>query len=110
MTFSCFTSTWAMPAMILMSGFFIAQAQAQLTVNTDDFHDKLLQLGTAPEGGSFEPVGNTLCDMLNEVRKKNLIRCVTKRTAGSVFNIHAVANESLQLGFSQEDLLAEGFF
>ena len=31
------------------------------------------------------------------------------RSAGSVFNIYAVANGSLQLGFGQEDLVAEAF-
>lgn len=76
---------------------------------SDDFHDKLMQLGTGPDGGSFGPIGNTLCDTLNKVRKTSLVRCVPLRSAGSVFNIYAVANGSLQLGFGQEDLIAEAF-
>jgi len=84
-------------------------ALAQWGRSTDDFHDKLMQLGSGPEGGSFGPIGNTLCETLNEVREKSLIRCVPLRSAGSVFNIYAVANGSLQLGFGQEDLLAEAF-
>jgi TRAP transporter TAXI family solute receptor len=84
-------------------------ARAQWNVNTDDFHDKLMQLGAGPEGGSFGPIGDTLCETLNKVRKTSLVRCIPLRSAGSVFNIHAVANGSLQLGFGQEDLVAAAF-
>ena len=84
-------------------------ARAQWNVNADDFHDKLMQLGAGPEGGSFGPIGNTLCDTLNKVRNTTLVRCIPVRSAGSVFNIHAVANGSLQLGFGQEDLVAAAF-
>lgn len=86
-----------------------AQAQAQGSNRDDQFHDKLMQLGAGPDGGSFGPIGNTLCDTLNEARKTTLVRCVALRSAGSVFNIYAVANGSLQLGFGQEDLIAEAF-
>lgn len=75
----------------------------------DDFHDKLMQLGAGPDGGSFGPIGETLCEAMNKVRSSTLVRCVPLRSAGSVFNIYAVANGSLQLGFGQEDLVAEAF-
>jgi TRAP transporter TAXI family solute receptor len=78
-------------------------------VESDDFHDKLLQLGAGPEGGSYSPIGNSLCDALNAQRKATLVRCVPVRSAGSVFNIHAVANKSLQLGLGQEDLLGKAY-
>lgn len=83
-------------------------ATAQWRAN-DDFHDKLMHLGAGPEGGSFGPIGDTLCDAMNKVRTSTLVRCVPLRSAGSVFNIYAVANGSLQLGFGQEDLVAEAF-
>jgi TRAP transporter TAXI family solute receptor len=84
-------------------------ALGQWNRSTDDFHDKLMNLGKGPEGSSFGKIGHTLCETLNEVREKFLIRCIAHHSAGSVFNIHAVANGSLQLGFGQEDLLAEAF-
>lgn len=98
----CLLSAWAaMP---------VAQAQWQLQApDADNFHDKLMQLGAGPEGGSFGPIGNTLCETLNEARKTTLVRCVPLRSAGSVFNIYAVANGSLQLGMGQEDLVAKAF-
>lgn len=73
----------------------------------DDFHDTLMTLGTGPSGGSFGPIGETLCETMNKVRASTLVRCVPLPSAGSVFNIYAVANGSLQLGFGQEDLIAE---
>ncbi len=86
-----------------------APAQAQWGAVGDNFHDKMMHLGAGPEGGSFGPIGSTLCDTLNEARKTTLVRCVPVRSAGSVFNIYAVANGSLQLGMGQEDLIAEAF-
>lgn len=77
--------------------------------DADDFHDKLLQLGAGPSGGSFGPIGDTLCDEVNKDRKTHLVRCIPIASAGSVFNIYSVANGSLQLGFGQEDLIAEVF-
>ena len=89
--------------------FMAAPVLAQPSTSQDKFHDKLMVLGTGPDGGSFGPIGNTLCETLNEVRKTSLVRCVVLRSAGSVFNIFAVANGSLQLGFGQEDLIAKNF-
>lgn len=79
------------------------QAQAQWRSVGDDFHDKMMHLGTGPEGGTFSSIGNTLCDTLNEASPSSPVRCVPLRSAGSIFNIYAVANGSLQLGLGQEE-------
>lgn len=99
-----------LPLIGLLLGLFTicAAAQAQPS-GVDDFHDKLMLLGTGPAGGSFGPIGNTLCDSMNAVRKISHVRCVPVQSAGSVFNIYAVANGSLQLGLGQEDLLAQAY-
>lgn len=73
----------------------------------DQFSDKLMRLGAGPAGGSFAPIAAEICDTLNQHRRTSLVRCVTVASDGSVFNIHAVANGSLQLGFGQEDLVAK---
>lgn len=104
----------ALPALWRQMGFGLglvmacAALQARPTID-DNFHDKLMQLGSGPEGGSFGPIGETLCETLNAARKTTLIRCVPVRSAGSFFNIHAVANGSLQLGMGQEDLAAQAY-
>ena len=89
-------------ALAAMSSLACAQPS-----KNDDFHDKLMQIGTGPSGGSFGPIGETLCEAMNKVRPSTLVRCVLFPSAGSVFNIYAVANGSLQLGLGQEDLVAE---
>jgi TRAP transporter TAXI family solute receptor len=104
------TSTVIRSLISLVLGLATAFAAVQALANEgDDFHDKLMQLGAGPEGGSFGPIGNTLCEALNAERKTTLVRCIPVATAGSVFNIHAVANGSLQLGLGQEDLLGQGY-
>lgn len=99
-----------LPLMGLLLGLFTicAAAQAQPS-GMDDFHDKLMLLGTGPEGGSFGPIGNTLCEAMNAVRRTSHVRCVPVQSAGSVFNIYALANGSLQLGIGQEDLLGQAY-
>ncbi len=64
-------------------------------------------LGTGPVGGAFRPIGESLCDAVNEDRQRSLVRCVPVGTAGSTFNLHAVANQAIQLGVAQEDLLVQ---
>lgn len=87
----------------LVSGAALSQTPPRET----DFHDKLLRLGAGPEGGTFWPIAVTVCDEINDLRSDWLIRCEPVSSAGSVFNIHAVANGSLEVGFGQEDLVAE---
>jgi len=72
----------------------------------DDFADKFLQLGTGPAGGTFLPVGEAVCNAVNGDRKASLVRCVPVGTAGSAYNLHAVANGGMQLGLAQEDLVS----
>lgn len=95
---------------LLVLGLICLHPQVSAQSRGDDnFHDKLMQIGTGPEGGSFGPIGDTLCETLNKVRAISLVRCVPLPSAGSVFNVYAVANGSLQLGLGQEDVVAEAF-
>jgi TRAP transporter TAXI family solute receptor len=93
-------------ATLLCGSVWPALAQS-LTDSSEVFKDKLLQLGTGPQGGAFRPIGNALCDAVNEERSRTLVRCVPVATAGSTFNLQAVVDGSLQLALAQEDLLAE---
>lgn len=95
----------ALLAVVLLGGALSAAARTQ-GLPGDDFGDKLIQLGAGPAGGTFLPLAAALCDALNERRRATLVRCVPLSSAGSVFNIRAVANGSLQMGLAQEDLVA----
>jgi TRAP transporter TAXI family solute receptor len=71
----------------------------------EPFFDKLLTLGTGTAGGAFWPIGESLCEQVNQQRTQQRVRCIATSTAGSVYNINAVANGRLQLGIAQEDLV-----
>ena len=86
-------------ALWLAAGSALAAPQAE-------FGDKFLMMGTGPVGGAFRPIGETVCEAINEDRRASLVRCVPVGTAGSIFNLHAVANGSIQLGVAQEDLVS----
>jgi uncharacterized protein len=92
-------------ALGLLGASLVGQAQAPV-FRGDDFGDKLIQLGAGPPGGTFLPLSTALCDALNQRRRTTLVRCVPLSSAGSVFNIRALANGSLQMGLAQEDLVA----
>lgn len=87
--------------MALLAGSATAAGRA------DDFGDKLMVMGTGPQGGAFRPIGEALCESANAERARTLVRCVPMGTAGTVFNLHAVINGNIQLGIAQEDLLVQ---
>jgi TRAP transporter TAXI family solute receptor len=91
----------------VLCGTVLSGFGQSLAESSESFHNKLLQLGTGPQGGAFRPIGNALCDAVNEDRGRTLVRCVPVATAGTTFNLQAVADGSLQLALAQEDLLAE---
>ena len=94
--------TWALLGPVLMGAALAAQP-----ASGEDFADKFMQMGTGSTGGAFRPIGDALCDTINKDRKTSLVRCVSVGTAGSSFNINAVANGAMQLGVAQEDLVAK---
>jgi TRAP transporter TAXI family solute receptor len=73
----------------------------------EEFADKFMQMATGSSGGAFRPIGESVCEAVNKDRRATLVRCVAVATAGSTFNINAVANGAMQLGISQEDLAAK---
>ena len=85
----------------------LLHAPALAEAATDAFHDKLLALGTGTQGGAFWPIGQSLCQQVNLERAQQRIRCVASPTAGSVYNINAVAHGRLQMGIAQEDLVLD---
>jgi TRAP transporter TAXI family solute receptor len=101
-----FASALGAPLRMLMLALLGAAAAASAAPR-EEFGDKFLMLGTGPVGGAFRPIGESLCDAVNEDRRTSLVRCVPMGTAGSTFNLHAVVNRSIQLGIAQEDLVAD---
>lgn len=71
--------------------------------------DKFLALGTASTRGTYFPVGNTLCNLVNEKRDSHLVRCLAYPTGGSVYNIQALTSGELDLAITRSDLAYKAF-
>ena len=71
--------------------------------------DKFLALGTASTRGTYFPVGNTLCDLINEKRDSHLVRCLAYTTGGSVYNIQALTSGELDIAITRSDLAYKAF-
>ena len=65
MTFVKSLRMGALWAVMVLGGSASLQAHAQWGSSVDDFHDKLVQLGSGPVGGSFDPIANTLWGLVN---------------------------------------------
>lgn len=102
------TRRWAGRISLALAGLAgLALAGAAWPAPAEDhFTHKLLQLGTGSQGGAFRPIGAALCDAVNEDRRRTLVRCIPAGTAGSTYNLQAVASGALDLGLAQEDLVA----
>lgn len=71
--------------------------------------DKFLALGTASTRGTYFPVGNTLCNLINEKRDIHLVRCLAYPTGGSVYNIQALTSGELDIAITRSDLAYKAF-
>ena len=71
--------------------------------------DKFLALGTASTRGTYFPVGNMLCDLINEKRDSHLVRCLAYTTGGSVYNIQALTSGELDIAITRSDLAYKAF-
>lgn len=70
---------------------------------------KFLALGTASESGVFHPVGKAICDIVNQDRIEELVRCLPYTSGGSVYNIHALLSGELDLGITRSDLAFQAY-
>lgn len=86
---------------LICSGLlFLTISPGALAASDNQFTDKLINLGTALEGGLFYPLGKELCANINDSMNKSDIRCVAWPTGGVDYNLQAVANGQLQAAFA----------
>ncbi|MEM6405843.1 MAG: TAXI family TRAP transporter solute-binding subunit [Pseudomonadota bacterium] len=62
-----------------------------------------ISIGTAGINGVYHPSGGAICRMLNKQRARHGIRCIVKNTSGSVYNLQAIRNTTLNVGLTQSD-------
>jgi TRAP transporter TAXI family solute receptor len=64
---------------------------------------KFIVFGTAGERGVYYPVGGTICRMVKRKIKEHGIRCTVESTGGSIYNLNAIREKELDIGFAQSD-------
>jgi len=71
--------------------------------------DKLIILGTGGPSGVYSKVGRRLCNQVNSLRNKKLVRCIDYASAGSFFNVQSVLSRNIDLGIAGSDVAYELF-
>ncbi|MFO7964015.1 MAG: TAXI family TRAP transporter solute-binding subunit [Desulfobacterales bacterium] len=64
---------------------------------------RFITIGTGGVTGIYYPTGGAIAKMVNRQRDLYGIRCTVESTAGSVFNVNAVASGDLDFGIVQSD-------
>ena len=65
---------------------------------------KFFALGTASSKGTYFPVGRAFCQQINKYSDAHGLRCLEYVTGGSVYNIHALMTDELDLAITRSDL------
>lgn len=64
---------------------------------------KFITFGTAGTTGVYYPVGGTICHFVNRKSKEHGIKCAPELTGGSIYNLSAIRDGDLDMGFAQSD-------
>lgn len=64
---------------------------------------RFMTIGTGGITGVYYPSGGAICRLINRGRKTHGIRCSVESTGGSIYNINAIRNNELDIGFTQSD-------
>lgn len=65
--------------------------------------DKFVTIGTGGVTGVYYPTGGAICRLVNRGRKTHGIRCSVESTIGSVYNLNALREGSMDLAVAQSD-------
>ncbi len=65
--------------------------------------EKSITIGTAGEQGVYYPAGGAICRLVERGFKEHHMRCSAEPTSGSVYNLKALRDGSLDMAFAQAD-------
>jgi len=65
--------------------------------------DKFITIGTGGVTGVYYPTGGAICRLVNSGRKEHGIRCSVESTGGSVYNLNALREGSIDFAVAQSD-------
>lgn len=66
-------------------------------------------VGTGGLTGVYFQAGGLICKLVNEDRKTHGVRCSVESTGGSLFNLNALREGDLDVGFAQSDWQAHAY-
>ncbi len=84
----------AAAGLLIAAGAFASTAQAEQRFTT---------IGTGGVTGVYYPTGGAICSLVNRGRSEHGIRCSAESTAGSIYNLNALAEGDLEFGVVQSD-------
>ena len=76
---------------------------AVFSLDSPVFARKFITIGTGAVTGVYYPTGGAISRMINNKSGKYGIKATVESTAGSVYNINAVASGDLEFGIAQSD-------
>lgn len=88
------------PRLFPLLFLIFCQFQNIALAKAPDFPDKLIKLGTSAEGGIFHAMGQNICTETNKQLETTYVRCIAYPTGGTEYNLEAIQNGRLQLGFA----------
>ena len=83
-------------AAILVSGLILGGSLA--------WAQTFVTVGTGGLTGVYFQAGGLICKLVNEDRKAHGVRCSVESTGGSLFNLNALREGDIDVGFAQSDL------
>ncbi len=86
----------------IFSVFAFASILLGLAVDSDAA-TKHISIGTGAVTGVYYPAGGAICRLVNRGHKEHGIRCSVESTGGSVSNLNAVHNRTIDFGIVQSD-------
>jgi TRAP transporter TAXI family solute receptor len=85
----------------LVAGMVLALAASAAIAQEDA---RLVSMGTGNVAAVYYPVGVALCRLVNEHRRERGLRCSARTSEGSVANIAALRDKSVDLAIVQSDI------
>lgn len=72
--------------------------------------DKIIKLGTGKRLGFYQPVGDSICRVINKQMKSNILRCYPIKSTGSLENIENLRLAKIDFALVQSDLQDYAFY
>ncbi len=87
---------------LVLKIIFIATISTSI-VSESFARTKYVSVGTGAITGVYYPAGGAICRLVNRGRKDHGIRCSVESTGGSVSNLNAIRNKTLDFAIVQSD-------